>query len=94
MKTTTVEPEQVDDRVVALLGAIGHKFAGPRGWEAGPVDVAALLRIAALVAKGMGAPFDQVVTILTNHWNELPDGAVIRATSALARARNAGFGTS
>jgi hypothetical protein len=69
---STVTPEAIDARVCDLMRAMGGGDQGP-GWKAGPVDVVALLRVAAMVSKAIGVPFDQVAVVLRQHWDELPD---------------------
>lgn len=72
---TTVEPAEIDARVRDVMrGMAGQGIT----WNAGPVDLAALLRLAALVAKGIGVPFDEVVVALRVQWDELPDASRIR----------------
>ncbi len=82
---TTVEPEDVDERVVEIMAALGDKLGGVRGWEAGLLDVAALLRIAAIIGKGIGGRVEQFSAAFVQQWNELPEPGRIRAASARAR---------
>lgn len=85
---TTIEPEDVDARVVAIMNAVGRALGGaPCGWAAGPLDVAALLRIVAIIGKGMGTDIEQLVECLRVHYDELPSMDRIRAASAEALAR-------
>lgn len=87
LRTTTLEPEDVDARVVLIMNAVGRRLGTTAGWEAGPLDAAALLRIVAIIGKGMGADVEQLVECLRTHWEELPSRDRIRAASAEALAR-------
>lgn len=81
---TEITPEEVDVRVAQLMRGMGAG-AGAPGWSAGPVDVAALVRVAVMIAKAIGIPPVQVHNVVDQHWNELPEPTALRTAFRVPR---------
>ncbi len=72
---------EVDRRAVAFIKAINESY----GTEMEGLDAAALLCLAAMVAKGVGVSLELAQHVLTAEWNSLPDEAEIRAAGERGR---------
>lgn len=76
MKTTTVTPEQIDERCLQLIAAMDR---GGDGWLVDAVDCAALIHLVGIGCKGLGMPLPSVLQRVIDEWNDLPDTMDIRA---------------
>ena len=77
MMKAEVTPEQIDERCLAIIKAMGGGEGGP-GWTVDVVDAAALMHLAALSCKGLGMPLPAAMQRLIVEWGELPDKGDLR----------------